>query len=268
MDNKLNYYKQLWELTADGDAFSTCSGLLQPVTYKGEKCMLKIARREKDKPGMALMGWWNGNGSARLLRYDTSAILIERARGSGSLASMVHTGSDDEASRIICSMVSKLHAAKGRCPVALPPLDVKFNDLASTARKHGGVFVQSSLLAAQLLKNPVDLVVLHGDIHHNNILDFGPKGWLTIDPKGMFGERTFDYANLFCNPDIETASRPGRMVRQVAIVAKEAGLDPVRLLQWIAAWAGLSAAWAMEDGVSAEPAMTVAKIALGELGFY
>jgi len=53
-----------------------------------------------------------------------------------------------------------------------------------------------------LLADQHDVGVLHGDIHHGNILDFGPRGWLTIDPKGLIGERDFDYANLFCNPDL------------------------------------------------------------------
>lgn len=61
------------------------------------------------------------------------------------------------------------------------------------------------------------------------------------------------------------SSLPGRLMRQVDIVSKEAGLEPKRLIQWITAWAGLSAAWAMEDDTNAEPALTVARLALVEL---
>jgi aminoglycoside/hydroxyurea antibiotic resistance kinase len=42
--------------------------------------------------------------------------------------------------------------------------------------------------------------VLHGDLHHGNVLDFGLRGWLAIDPKGLLGERGFDFANIFTNP--------------------------------------------------------------------
>jgi hypothetical protein len=45
-----------------------------------------------------------------------------------------------------------------------------------------------------------DVVVLHGDMHHENILKFSSRGWLAIDPKGLVGERGFDYANIFCKP--------------------------------------------------------------------
>jgi len=33
------------------------------------------------------------------------------------------------------------------------------------------------------------LPVLHGNIHHRNILDFGARGWLAIDPPGRFEGR-------------------------------------------------------------------------------
>ena len=65
-------------------------------------------------------------------------------------------------------------------------------------------------VAAELLASPRDVTVLHGDIHHGNILDFGARGWLAVDPKGLVGERGLDYANLFCNPDTATATGPGR----------------------------------------------------------
>jgi streptomycin 6-kinase len=73
------------------------------------------------------------------------------------------------------------------------------------------------MIADKLLDDPRDIVALHGDIHHGNILDFGERGWLAIDPKGLIGERGFDYANNFCNPDAAIATRPGRLVGQAVV---------------------------------------------------
>jgi streptomycin 6-kinase len=107
-----------------------------------------------------------------------------------------------------------------------------------------------------------DVMVLHGDIHHGNVLDFGQRGWLVIDPKGLCGERCFDYANLFCNPTIETA---GRLARRVELVAESAALDRSRLLRWIVAWAGLSASWLLDEGLCPERHLKVAALAAAEL---
>jgi streptomycin 6-kinase len=110
-----------------------------------------------------------------------------------------------------------------------------------------------------------EVAVLHGDIQHGNILDCGERGWLAINPKGLAGDRGFDYANLLCNPDHRTATPPGRLARRIVLVADTAGLERKRLLRWILAWAGLSAAWHLIDGTSPETALVVGGIAAAQL---
>ncbi len=120
--------------------------------------------------------------------------------------------------------------------------------------------------ARALLAEPRQVVPLHGDLHHGNVLDGGPRGWLAIDPKRLRGERAFDFANIFCNPDLETAAAPGRLARQAAVVAAAAGLERARLLRWVLAYAGLSAAWTLSDDEHPEIALAVAEIAAAALG--
>jgi streptomycin 6-kinase len=108
-------------------------------------------------------------------------------------------------------------------------------------------------------------VVLHGDIHHGNILDFGPRGWLAIDPKHLVGERAFDFVNILRNPNDEVALAPGRFSRQVRVVADAAGLDRTRLLKWTLAFTGLSAAWILGDDDQPDQDFAVAELAAAEL---
>jgi len=119
--------------------------------------------------------------------------------------------------------------------------------------------------ATSLLAGERDIVVLHGDVHHSNILDFGARGWLAIDPKGLLGERYFDYANMFCNPDPMIATMPGRLAHQSRVVAEAAQIERSRLLAWIVAWAGLSAAFAIDDSQPPDDALSIAQIAAAEL---
>src|SRR3546814_17656362 len=67
--------------------------------------MLKITVAEEEKLPPELMIWWNGEGAAHVLAHDGYALLLERTNGSISLAELARTGHDDEASRIICSVV-------------------------------------------------------------------------------------------------------------------------------------------------------------------
>jgi streptomycin 6-kinase len=259
-------YLERWTLTPDGDPIITRSSRLLPVRRDGVPAILKVAMNAEERRGGAVMAWWNGQGAARVLAHDGNALLLDRAVDGGiSLANFARTGRDDEASRIICAAVAALHAPGSLPPPDLVPLTEWFEALQPAAAVHGGILRRSAETASELLATQRDVTVLHGDIHHDNILHFGPRGWLAIDSKGLRGERGFDYANLFCNPDHETATLPGRLARRVDLVAEAAALEPARLLRWILAWAGLSAAWLIDDGVSPQGALSVAELAEAEL---
>lgn len=259
------YLKQ-WQLTLDGEAFVSLNGVLLPVRQRGLPAMLKISQEPEEQAGSLLMAWWDGDGAAPVLAHDREALLMERAQGSTSLTQMASSGQDDEATRILCAVANRLHTPRAKPSPALVPLAHRFEALWNTATMHGGIFEQCAKTARELLDTPRDVTVLHGDIHHGNVLDFGPNGWLAIDPKGLYGERGFDYANIFCNPDGERALAAGCFSRRVEIVAHACAIDRRRLLQWILAWTGLSASWLLEDDNEPDHRLEVAKLAALALG--
>jgi streptomycin 6-kinase len=256
-----------WHLVPDGEAIITRAARLLPVRWRGEPAMLKLSSEADDQRGGALMEWWDGDGAARVLARDECALLLERATGRTSLGDMARSGQDDEACRILCLTAARLHAPRSRALPDLTPLAQWFQALAPAARIHGGILCRCAEAAEILLRDPREVVVLHGDLHHGNVLDFGERGWLAIDPKHLVGERGFDFANIFTNPDLTdpaqpVAVEPGRFARRLEIVAKTARLDRFRLLCWILAWTGLSAAWFLEDGdPKAEIDLHVAQLA-------
>jgi streptomycin 6-kinase len=259
-------YLTRWHLTPDGEPIVTRSSSLLPVRFAGEPAMLKIAREEEERRGAAVLAWWGGEGAARVLAHDDTALLMERAVGERSLIEMARSGRDDEATGVLCAAVAPLHARRDRPPAGvLVPLPRWFRELEPAADRFGGVLRDATATAHALLAEPRDAAPLHGDLHHGNVLDFGPRGWLAIDPKGLLGERGFDFANILCNPDLELSTAPGRLARQVGVVADATGLDQTRLLRWVLAYAGLSAAWTLGDGDDATHALTIARIAAAEL---
>jgi len=260
---RFDVYLDAWGLLPDGEPIYTHSSDLLPVRRNGEPAMLKIARSEEEQRGNRLMAWWNGNGAARVLAHRDGAVLLERASG-GSLVDLCRDGRDDEASRIICATVATLHGIGASDPPDLVPLKVWFRDLEEAAGR-GGIFARAAATARTLLGAPSDETVLHGDIHHGNILDFADRGWLAIDPKGLLGERGFDYANLFCNPDDETATDPATFRRRLSLIATEAGLDRRRLACWILAWVGLSVLWPPSNPKRTETVRCLSELAATEI---
>ena len=261
LDHGLARWLGRWDLVPDGAPIETPTSLVLPVRHRGEPAMLKIAREEEERRGGRLMAWWNGEGAARVLAHDEPALLLERLDGERSLAAMVAAGHDDEASRILCDVLARLHAPRRGAPPALAPLAHWFEALTAAARTHGEFLAEADAMARRLLASQRDVVVLHGDIHHFNVLDAGPRGWLAIDPKGLSGERTFDFVNILRNPDLVTATAPGRFAHQVGVLAEAGALDPRRLIEWTVAFTGLSAAWHLGDGTSAELDLAVGGLA-------
>jgi streptomycin 6-kinase len=251
-----------WRLVPDGEAFTTSTSRLLLVRRGGEAAMLKIAVTEEERRGAAFMTWYAGEGAAKVYAHEDDALLLERADGSSNLKDWARTGRDDDATKILCQTVQRLHAPRAApYPQTLVPLQVWFRALEPATQRHGGILTKALAASRDLLSAPRQVVALHGDIHHGNVLSSTERGWLAIDPKGLLGERGFDYANIFCNPDHDIAAAPGRLERQAALVAKLAGLDLARLKTWILAYAGLSAAWNLEEGEDPTSSLAIAEIA-------
>jgi streptomycin 6-kinase len=248
-----------WRLTPDGPAFSTASSVLQPVLFEGCEAFLKVATVDEERAGGRLMVWWAGRGAAEVLTADGDALVIARATGSRALARMAGASAegDDAAARILCRAGLRLHAVADRpVPLGLVGLEGWFGELFAHAAEHpdayDGFYAAAAGVARELLADPTGSAVLHGDLHHGNVLDFGADGWLAIDPKHVVGDPGFDFANILCNPSASVALAPGRFERQLAVIADETGIERDRMLRWAVAWTGLSSCWLERSGLDPE----------------
>jgi streptomycin 6-kinase len=264
-------YLSRWDLVADGAAITTQAASLLPVVKNGRPAMLKISRAAEERLGGMLMAWWDGDGAARVLARDGDALLMERATGPASLGDMARSGQDDEACRILCRVAARLHTPRSKPLPELTPLETCFDDLWPAADRYGGILARSAETARALLAHPRDVGALHGDLHHGNVLDFGTRGWLAIDPKHLIGERGFDFANIFTNPDLAdparpVATQPRRFLRRLDVVTRGSGLERRRLLSWVLAWTGLSASWFLvDDDPLAKLSLRIATLAATEM---
>ena len=238
-----------WSLTPIGERFSTPSSHLQPVLRNGQRAMLKVARIEEEANGCRLLAWWDGHGAARIFEHDDRAVVL--AWGGDSLVNMATAGADDRATGILCDVADRLHEVSRRKfaerPDGLVPLTDWFRSLCDRTDADG-FYARAATLARHLIAttDSSDTVVLHGDLHHDNVLDFGELGWLAIDPKFLVGHRVFDYTNILCNPTQSLAE--AWFDRRVQLLAKRAAVDETVLLEWTVAWTGLSASWFATDG--------------------
>jgi streptomycin 6-kinase len=248
--NKLNYYLSAWNLTNPQFLTQTMTSQIYTVTSNAETVILKLLDPFEidEQRGAVALRHFDGHGAVRLLHYDEGAHLMEYAAGD-ELVTWVERGEDENATRIIAQVIQQLHSVPQNIPRdGLIPLNRWFGELfnKAAADKQAGIdsiYVRSASLARQLLDTQRDVRVLHGDIHHRNIRQ-SARGWLTFDPKGLVGERTYDCANTLCNPVMpELVHNETRLLTHAAILADTLALDLSRVLAFTYVYTCLNASW-------------------------
>ncbi|MCW4384623.1 phosphotransferase [Salinibacterium sp. SYSU T00001] len=258
-------YLERWDLRVDGHAVTTPSSTIVPVLSEGRRAMLKVARIEEEGRGCRLLAWWNGRGAARVFEADDHAAVMERAAG-GSLR-QVSRGDDEAATLTLCDIAQTLHGASAIMapPGGLTPLREWFGALYARAESHPdekrGFWTQAAEIADRLLADDGQEVVLHGDLHHDNVLNFGEGRWKAIDPKNVVGHRLFDYTSLLFNPTAHSAET--HFARRIATICHATSASPSAVLEWTLTSAALSAAWFAGEERTAESArlLRIARLA-------
>jgi streptomycin 6-kinase len=271
MLEQLNRYLQMWNLSDPQLLAETVTSRVYTVTTGEERVILKLLTPlgvQDERNGAVALRCFAGQGAVRLLREDEQAHLLEYAEGE-DLTTLVKRGEDDRATAIIADVLNRLHAAcKESLPEGLTPLRTWFRSLFRRAegdRRDGldSIYRRAASIAENLLADPYEVRVLHGDIHHENIRHHAQRGWLAFDPKGLVGERTFDAANTLCNPVHmpELVENEDRLLRNAEILAQALGIDLSRILAFVFAYVCLSASWLLEDGQYPRHELRIAEIA-------
>lgn len=251
----LDHYLAAWELADPHLLAETVTSRIYTVSHAADTIVLKLlaAGESEEQRGALALGHFAGHGAVRLLRHDAGAQLLEYAAGD-ELVTLVERGEDELATRIIAQVIAQLHSVPlHAAPAGLVPLERWFAALFARAdadSKAGieSIYERGATLARRLLAEPRDLRVLHGDIHHRNIRQ-SPRGWLAFDPKGLYGERTYDCANTLCNPVMpELVFAEQRLLTNAAILADTLALDLWRVLAFTYAYACLNASWWLQLG--------------------
>ena len=109
-------------------------------------------------------------------------------------------------------------------------------------------------VARDLHQDVHESVLLHGDLHHYNILSSHRQSWLAIDPKGVVGESEYEVGALLRNPIPEIATKMDTkkvLARRVDQLTEMLGFDRQKIMGWGFSQAILAAVWSV-DGHSDE----------------
>ena len=246
-----------WELTV-GEPYGLSFNYVAPADRAdGTRAVLKLTPPAGElRFEVAALRHFGGSGAVRLLAADVEggALLLERAEP-GELLTVLQARDDDAATRVAAEVGRRLHRpATGPLRTVDDWARAAFGWLR--ARYGGGTGPLPAALLdraeaehAELVASAAPPVVLHGDLHHDNILT-SERGWLAIDPHGVLGEPAYEAAPLLRNP-IGFGSHPDLAAvldRRVPILAEVYGVDPGRIRAWGRAHNAVSLIWDHEDG--------------------
>jgi streptomycin 6-kinase len=212
---------------------------------------------------------FDGHGAVRVLAYDPGrgALLLERAEPGEPAAALV-PHDDERATAALIDVGRRLH----RVPPAgctLPDLRAESESFRAHLRRFPGddplprhLVERAGRLFDELCASAPDQV-LHGDLHHDNVLRAGREPWLAIDPHGVVGDRGYDCGAMLYNPepwrreDDLLALVPARIEQ----LADGFGLPVDRVVAWGFVMGVLSEVWtAQGDGTPGGRALDVATL--------
>ena len=221
--------------------------------------MLKIQHPHRESAGeAAALAHWAGEGAVRLLDHDPElqALLIEHSDPGTHLSA----ADPETALGVIAGLLPRLWK-----PAAAPFTPLRdeaarwARNLPDSWERAGRPFERRLVDAAveyleALAGSQGPEVLLHQDLHSDNILRSQREPWLAIDPKPLTGEREFGIAPVVRAPELGHGRNLvlGRLDR----LSSGLGLDRERARGWVVAQ---TLAWSIEGGRALPQHLDVAR---------
>ena len=226
-----------WNLRL-GDAYlpGVPSHVVRAELTDGTPAVLKLfwPHREAEQEADALERW-NGDGAVRLLARDEErcALLLERCEPGTFLSNA------DDPVGVLIELLPRLWVSgdgfRSLADEAEWWLEHELADVFDVRIRDAAIGYLRELVPTQ-----GEQVLLHQDLHGENVLAAQREPWLAIDPKPLAGEREFSVAPIVRSFELGHSKR--QALERLDRLCSELGLDRERARGWTiaqtVAWSG------------------------------
>lgn len=210
-----------------------------PVVLK-----IQFPDRESEHEAEAL-ALWDGDGAVRLLDHDPArrALLLERCDPGTPLSEF----GAERALEVLVGLLPRLWKPAGGPFRPLADEAVTWREELPKGWESAGRPFERRLVdacvdvLAALASSESEQVLLHQDLHADNVLASQREPWLVIDPKPLRGEREFGVAPIVRS--YELGHDETKVIGRLDRLTGELGLDRERARMWSFAQ---TLAWAFE----------------------
>lgn len=242
------------------------------ICADGSQAVLKIGfpQDREFQTEIEALSVFQGEGIVKLLQADRAngVILLERVTPGVPLSIMQN---DEEATRILASVMKRLWKplpANHRFITITEWTKAIPRYLQQYRGTRGPLPAQlvdkAEKLFTELIASSAEPVLVHGDLHHDNVLSAQRAAWLAIDPKGIAAEPAYETAAMLRNPYFKLQHLPDMknlLMRRILVLSEVLHIEPQRIHHWGLAQTVLSAVWSAEDeGRGWEHAISVAEV--------
>jgi streptomycin 6-kinase len=177
-----------------------------------------------------------------------NAFLMECLEPGTPLKQLVINGKDEAATRIICKTILELQVEQETL-ADFEHLSELIKDLSILKGHYDArLLAQAQTWFHDLTQDRSQDLILHGDLHHDNILE-SAGGWKAIDPHGYRGDPVAEVGAMIRNPlDSFPKEKPVQKIveRRLQLLAAELPFDAQRIKAWAFCMTVLSVAWTFE----------------------
>ena len=221
---------------------------------------LKVVKEPGDEwRGGEVAAAFDGAGVVQVYEYVDGAALLEWLRPGVPLADLSSDGQDERATEVLVEVISAMSPRRAPSHVLTAAVwATAFDRYLATgdARIPRLLVEEAQSVYLALCASQRETRLLHGDLHHGNVLFDYARGWVAVDPKGVIAEMEFEIGAALRNPieSPEIFGDPDTINRRVDHLARDLRLDRTRILGWAFAQAVLGTIWLLEDDQPQEPA--------------
>lgn len=252
---RLQEHARTWRVDIDMTR-ETASSVLAFGRRGSESVVLKVAKQPGDEwlSGRVIRAF-AGCGVAPAIEVADGAVLLRRLTPGHALTALVRVDGDDDAVDVVATVITQMAKSNAVAPPTAPSVHdwgLGFDRyLAGSTQPLPRPLVELAFSEFSALAHSQRRPrLLHGDLHHDNVLFDGTRGWTAIDPKGVIGEVEYEVGAFLRNPTnrLEAFVEPAAIKRRIRRFSERIDIDVQRTLRWGFAQAVLSLLWSLEDG--------------------